>query len=297
MFAGRYDELVALEKTLYQTKHGNPTHFLIDGERGIGKSSLLLNLKWVSTGEIAALEHSEKFNFVTVSVCLDSSHTYADIIRAIATELRRQVSEIQELKEFAKSAWDFLKKLEIGGLRYRDEKREDLKDTELVEDLAFAISESLKSLASEVDGILILVDEADKPSASANLGAFSKLLTERLKLRGCERVCVGLAGLTDLRDKLRSSHESSLRLFKIFALDPLSAADCGLAIRRGLENAREKNGFEVAITTEAEENLAYITQGYPILSSNSPTALSSLIQITTSIWTTCSRAPMARPGL
>ncbi len=56
MFAGRYDELVALEKTLFQTKHGNPTHFLIDGERGIGKSSLFLNLRWVSTGEVAALE-------------------------------------------------------------------------------------------------------------------------------------------------------------------------------------------------------------------------------------------------
>jgi hypothetical protein len=110
---------------------------------------------------------------------------------------------------------------------------------------------------------LILIDEADKPAASANLGAFAKLLTERLKLRRCDRLCIGLAGLTDLREKLRNSHESSLRLFKIFALDPLSPEDCGVAIRRGLETAKEKNGFEVTITTDAEQNLAYITQGYP----------------------------------
>lgn len=38
MFAGRYDELIALEKGLYQTKHGQNSNFLITGERGIGKS-------------------------------------------------------------------------------------------------------------------------------------------------------------------------------------------------------------------------------------------------------------------
>lgn len=263
MFAGRYDELVALEKTLFQTKHGNPTHFLIDGERGIGKSSLLLNLTWVSTGEIPSIERQEKFNFITVSVCLDSGHDYSDIVRAIASELRRKISEREQLKEFARSAWDFMKKLEVGGVRYRDEKKADPNDTELVEDLAFAISECLRKLGSETDGILILVDEADKPSASANLGAFVKLLTERLKLRGCDRLCIGLAGLTDLRDKLRRSHESSLRLFKIFALEPLSAEDCGVAVRRGLDAAKEKNGFEVTIMSDAEANLAFITQGYP----------------------------------
>jgi hypothetical protein len=133
----------------------------------------------------------------------------------------------------------------------------------LVEDLSFAISESLKNLGADVDGVVILIDEADKAPASANLGSFVKLLTDRLKLRGCDRVCVGLAGLTDLRDKLRKSHESSLRLFKVLALDPLSAEDCSSAITRGLETAREKNGFDVTITPEALSNLAFVTEGYP----------------------------------
>jgi hypothetical protein len=30
------------EQSLFQTKHGNPNHFIIEGERGIGKSSLFL---------------------------------------------------------------------------------------------------------------------------------------------------------------------------------------------------------------------------------------------------------------
>ena len=42
MFTGRLVELHTIEQSLFQAKNGNPQHFLIEGERGIGKSSLLL---------------------------------------------------------------------------------------------------------------------------------------------------------------------------------------------------------------------------------------------------------------
>ena len=263
MFAGRYDELVALEKTLFQAKNGNPTHFLIDGERGIGKSSLLLNLTWVAKGELPTLEEDLSFNFITVSISLDSAHSYSDVAHAIASELRRQIAAREQLKEVARATWDFLKKWEVAGVRYREEKKDGAKDTELVDELTFAISESLANLGSDVDGVLILMDEADKPPTSANLGAFVKLLTERLKVRSCDRVCLGLAGLTPLRAKLRESHESSLRLFNVFALKPLSPEDCATVVRKGLQEAKDKNGFEVTISPEGQASLNFITQGYP----------------------------------
>jgi hypothetical protein len=263
MFAGRYDECVALEKALFQTKNGNPSHFIIDGERGIGKSSLLLNLFWVAKGVVPTFEESQSFNFVVVSISLDATHTYSDIVCSIGSELRRQISEREHLKDLARNAWDFISKWEIAGVRFRDERKAAPKDTELVEELTFAIAESLKNIGGEIDGILILIDEADKPPASANLGALLKLLTERLKVRNCNRVCVGLAGLTSLREKLRKSHESSLRLFNVLALKPLSIPDCTSVIRRGLDEANTKNGFEVKIDAEAELSLSYITEGYP----------------------------------
>lgn len=263
MFAGRYNELVALEKALFQTKNGNPSHFIVDGERGIGKSSLLLNVTAVAKGEVPDLEESQSFNFVTVSVCVDERFGYGDVVRSIASELRRQISAREHIKELARGAWEFLKKWEIGGVRFNDAGQGETKDTELVEELSFALAESLKNLGSTTDGVLILIDEADKPPASANLGAFVKLLTERLKLRGCDKVCIGLAGLTTLRDRLRKSHESSLRLFNIFALQPLSTSDCVKVIRKGLEEANAKNPIPVVIDPDAEQSLAFITEGYP----------------------------------
>ncbi len=263
MFAGRYDEMIALEKALFQTRNGNPTHFLIDGERGIGKSSLLVNVEGVAKGTFEPLEDPLRLNFITVNVCLDAAHTYSDIIRGIGSELRRQIASREQIKEFARGAWEFLSKWEIGGVRFRDDKRREAKDTELAEELTFAIARSLDSLGTGVDGVVILVDEADKPPASANLGSLMKLLTERLRLRGCDRVCIGLAGLPTLREKLRASHESSLRLFNVFALNPLSAEECMEVLRRGLAEAKDVNGFEVKITDEAARSLAFITEGYP----------------------------------
>ena len=55
MFAGRYHELVRLERALDQACVDEPAHFMITGERGIGKSSLLLYLDYVAKGKIPDL--------------------------------------------------------------------------------------------------------------------------------------------------------------------------------------------------------------------------------------------------
>lgn len=47
MFAGRLGQVLALEEALKQTRAGRPKSFMVTGERGIGKTSLLQYFKWV----------------------------------------------------------------------------------------------------------------------------------------------------------------------------------------------------------------------------------------------------------
>ena len=63
MFIGRGEELRAIEQCLHQAKNGNSQHFLLQGERGIGKSSLLLFVEYVATGRIETVD-KRKFSFV-----------------------------------------------------------------------------------------------------------------------------------------------------------------------------------------------------------------------------------------
>jgi hypothetical protein len=261
MFSGRYNELVAMERALFQTKNANPLNFLIQGERGIGKSSLLFYLQVVACGNIDGLEGS-KFKFLTVGVELEPSNEYTDIIQKVGAELRQEVAKHRVGMEVAKAAWDFLKRWEVMGVKYAERLRES-KPSELVDELAYGVQETLRQFGSALDGILILIDEADKPAASANLGEFVKIFTERLTKRGCNHVCLGLAGLPELLQNLRQSHESSLRIFEMLTLEPLLPDERSQVIERGLAQATEKNGFEVSILPDAKDAISELSEGYP----------------------------------
>jgi hypothetical protein len=101
----------------------------------------------------------------------------------------------------------------------------------------------------QIDGIFILIDEADKPAASSHLGELCKLVTERLAFRRSERVAVGLAGLPGLISKLRASHESSPRVFSSLPLDTLKENERIEVIHRGLHVAEIENGFQTKMLT------------------------------------------------
>lgn len=261
MFAGRFAELQGTERALNQTKHGNPHNFLIQGERGIGKSSLLLSLEWVASGKLESLD-KELFNFLTIGIELEPTNTYQDIIQKVGNELRRKIAKRSPVGEAAKAAWDFLKRWEIAGVKYTDVPSAP-KPNELLDELTHSVEQTIDQLGTQIDGILILIDEADKAPVAANLGEFVKVFSERLTKRGCNRVCLGIAGLPSVMQNLRQSHESSTRIFEIFTLEPLLGSERLTVLESGLREAKNANTFEVTITDEARSLISTLSEGYP----------------------------------
>ena len=261
MFAGRLEELLSLEKSLFQTKHGNALHFLIKGERGIGKSSLLYFLQTIAAGELDSISCG-KFNFLVMNIALEPSNTYLDLIGKVGSEYKRVLKDEMHVKAFLVDAWDFLKKWEVMGVKYSAGVA-GVQPYEALDDLVSHVSGSLKSVKDKVDGLLILIDEADKPKPSANLGEFCKLFTERLSKRGCNNVCLGLAGLPSVTQKLKQSHESSIRLFNITDLDPLNDNEVDEVIDKALAMARKVNQHDTVIDSDAKSFLVTLSEGYP----------------------------------
>ena len=69
MFQGRQTEVAAIGKALFQTRHGNPQHILIEGERGLGKSSLMLMLSFMAKGKISIHgDSSQRVRFATLEL-------------------------------------------------------------------------------------------------------------------------------------------------------------------------------------------------------------------------------------
>ena len=246
---------------LFQTKNGNPHHFLIQGERGIGKSSLLFFLQLIAGGHIESVR-SGLFNFVTVSVELEPSTDYYEIVRKIGTSLRASLGQHKPVEELLKTVWNFVKNWEVMGVKYSPAERAAIPQ-EMLDELIGAIARTVDAMRGEIDGVLILIDEADKPPVAAHLGQFIKTFTERLTKLGCNKIAVGLAGITGIMNKLRESHESSPRILRVLTLEPLLPAERVEVIRKGLKVAEETNGFEVTITEDAEKTIAGFSEGYP----------------------------------
>ena len=216
----------------------------------------------LASGELTGLDGTH-FSFLTVDVILEQSDTYQSIIRKLGSGLKRSVAAHQRAKELAKTAWQFIQRLEVIGVKLSPAAIHASADSELLDDLVQAYIVACSELAGIFDGLLILIDEADKPESTAHLGALLKGFTERLSRSGGALVSIGLAGVSNMLTKLKESHESALRVFTSLNLKPLSSSESIEVVRKGLRDAMDKNHFETTITPEAEYLIATYSEGYP----------------------------------
>ena len=269
MFVGRSQEIERLEQALIQTRSGEPAHFMITGERGIGKTSLLLYLKYVATGQIPY--NSVNFRFLTLDLDLDPNTTQLGLIRRIKMHLDHQLGKTESARTFLGNAWAFLQRIRImdSGLeKFEKDSSEELLLDEFALTLAQVCERTCDQQApslfsAQYDGILLVIDEADNCSNQLHLGSFLKLLIERLQRHGCTRVLVALAGLPELRTRLHTSHPSSLRIFEDLQLGRLTNQEVANVITLCLERANRDNEEKTTITDEARKVLVNLSEGYP----------------------------------
>jgi len=274
MFFGRVGELTRTDEVLDQTANGNPTHILFVGERGIGKTSLLLVANSLARGGFPSPFTGEKHDFLTVQISLTDEMTLVDFAIRLKTAIERELQKEGKTYAFIKKAWEFIQKLEVSGFQI---KNKDVKtsNTEIVQNLIYSIADTAKALTADKrggelaltpkkDGIVILIDEADHASKSISLGMFLKSLTEFLVVEGCNKVLLVLAGLPGLKNVLAESHESSLRLFEKFELSPLTQSEVSLVMRKGIEEMnRHYPKTSVRIEDGACEAVFTYSEGYP----------------------------------
>lgn len=262
MFAGRGDEILKLETAVFQAKHDNAQHFLVQGERGIGKSSLFLLMDKMARGKLSSLRHG-KFHFLVVSTALDASDDYSSLLKKLAAGLSRELEEYEPYRTLASSFAELLVRIEAYGVKVRD--RADTGPADLVDDFAHRVHGAAQRLEDNLNGILVLIDEVDSAPVSANVGAFIKHLSEALTRRDCRNIIIGVAGVTGVIDKLAASHASAPRILEIVTLKPLERREVDEVLNRGLERANTLavGTAPLTMTDAAKETIASLSEGYP----------------------------------
>lgn len=274
MFVGRLAEVERLEAHLVQARAGNPSNFMITGERGIGKSSLLNYFKWVAEGKIGigTEQEREDMKFLVLDTDVDSTTSQFTLIRKFDLALRKELAESEPARAFLNKVWGFVERIEAKGLKLGRPAENHTIDDLLFDEFAYSLSETVERICDDAaptlfnakyDGVVILIDEADSGAKALQLGGFCKLLTERLERRSCNHVVLGLAGLGGIRSALSQSHASAPRLFDEISLGRLSDDEVNLVVDFCLERALQDNGTRTVITDGARKHIVAFSEGYP----------------------------------
>ena len=99
-FAGREEQVDEIVDSLFQIANNNPKHTIITGDRGIGKSSLLLQTKLVGTGvnhlpdRLDIDKGVDRFDFVIAWHDADTNQTPEDITIGLLRDLQQTASTI-----------------------------------------------------------------------------------------------------------------------------------------------------------------------------------------------------------
>jgi len=272
MFIGRMEEIERIESQLFQVQAGQQTNFLITGERGIGKSSLLLLTKFLAQGDITFSDKTNKLKFLVIDTDIDPKTTQLGLVKKIELNLRKALDKSEPTKKFFSDVWNFIKKVEVASVKINDGNKIDIDET-VFEEFIFSLADTVNRLSSpqkeenifatKYDGVLLLIDEADNSSADLNLGTFLKLLLEKLQRRSCNHFIVGLAGLTNIKQILLDSHPSSLRLFEDILVEQLTKKEIEQVIDRCLKEGERLNNIKTEITSTAKQVLVNFSEGYP----------------------------------
>lgn len=238
---------------------------MVTGERGIGKSSLMVACKWFATGDFQWGDH--KYNFIVLDVELATGSTFVGLLRAIGAKLDKEHRKYDGWQEAGKKLVKFISRCEAGGVKLNP--KEELKPdydrdcAELIDELAEAIAECDHALGDRIDGFIVMIDEADKAAVPSQLGLVCKLLTERLPKLRSNRLCLGIAGQLSLPTLLDQTHESARRVFQDLRLDTLKKPDVERVVARALEIANEKNDIKTTISEDALKLIYEFSEGYP----------------------------------
>ncbi len=243
-FEGRQKEIDEIVDSLFQSAHENPTHTIITGERGIGKSSLLLQTKLLSTGTNSLAKKFdidlglERFDFVTAWVDGGSDQTLENLIQAIFKELQ------SSLKNFIQ---DWKIEFDLGGfVKLSKTEPKDKSITDFVTEFINQVKRVNKEVEKQgKHGVIIFIDELDRIPVSSGLASFLKISTERMMREGIKNVVFFAAGIKGAVQDFEEEHASILRTLRDIPLDRFNEESAKSILSNGFKKVKHTYDDEI----------------------------------------------------
>jgi hypothetical protein len=258
LFTGRDHELLLITNCLQQTIGGNATGFLLTGERGIGKSSLLLKVQ-----SSVNCNRKPKERLLTVLITLDEKDTALSFAEKVNAALIREKRLLQPWRQRIYDAWSVIYRIETNWFKIKPPFKSSDSSWIVIDTLADQIKGVMARFKRSHIGLLLLVDEVERASGDLKLGALLRRLVEQLRKIGVNKATIGLAGQLAAIDKLNSDHGSAIRAFRLVKVERLRLDECRQALSKGIELASVRNKQPIVLDDGAANWIVRTSDGYP----------------------------------
>ena len=216
-FVARIKEIQRLEKAIKQTVSGRNENIFITGQRGIGKSSLAMFIRYLSEKEYSLI----------------GSHCYLGGVRSIDEMMGVTFQKLlQDCTD--KSLFDKLREIfddYIAELKFFGMGIEFTKDKSKLHTLANNFLPALRKIYDEAKnngkkGLLLILDDLNGISDVPQFSQFLKSRVDELATSGKPLpILLILVGLPERRDELIKHQPSVARIFDVVDLPPMSNSE------------------------------------------------------------------------
>lgn len=255
-FSGRTNQIDEIIDSLFQVANNNPKHTIITGERGMGKSSLLLQTKLLANGDnrlskkLAIDMGYEKFDFIHAWHDANYDQTVDHIVYGLLRDLESSIQKIMG---------KFSLEIDFYGIKLGSPKEErETSITDLVNMFCGKLEKSYKAVTdNKKQGIILFIDELDRVKPESGIATFFKLCTEKLNRDNMTKVAFFCAGITGAIQNLEGDHASIFRTFRDVPIPILTLPETSSILTAGFESA----GF----TYEAKviKLIYHLSAGFP----------------------------------
>jgi Cdc6-like AAA superfamily ATPase len=255
-FEGRKEQVEEAVDALFQTMNNNPKHFLISGDRGIGKSSLLLQIKLLSQGNNGLTDRLGidngciNFEYLISWVDAVENQTLDNLVLNILKELQTTIGSFISSFKF---------EFDLGGI-IQISKKEVLEKSiaDIVNEFCLNIKYAHDKLSKkDKHGIIIFIDELDKMNPQSGIASFLKLSTEKLNRDGITNVAFACSGITGAIQKLETEHASIFRTLRDIPLQRFTEKESEEILANGFSKA----GF--TYENKVVEEIFKLAGGFP----------------------------------
>jgi len=233
-FAGRIDQVDEVVDSLFQVSNENPKHTIITGDRGIGKSSLLLQTKQLAEGSTELAQRlnidlgCDQYDFIVLWHDADHGQQPGDVSLGLLQELNGTLRNLFNQISLELDIPGFLKVSQKNGKAHSI--------SELVGEFCNRLEKAgNKAEERGRDGILLFIDELDRVDPESGIGSFFKLSSEKLNRRGVKNIAFFCAGITGAVQKLEEDHESISRTFRDIPIPRLTKKETESILTGGFQ--------------------------------------------------------------